>query len=444
LGVALATTPPNAMPLPHSANDLSNEKVLGILHTTDELNRLRDVDAILDKILLEARRLTGADAGSIFLVEEQHLRFAYVQNDTLFSADASNANAYADFSVPINEKSIVGYTALTGEQLAVSDAYDLPPDVPFAFNPEFDRRSGYRTQSILNLPIRTFENKLVGVVQLINAQADNGGTVAFAEDAKAYAQLLANSAALTIERGMLNRELILRMVQTAELRDPEETGAHVQRVGAYSAEILRTWAVARKWDAKAIRTGMDTIRLAAMLHDVGKVGVPDAIMKKPGVLTDDERAIMKWHTVYGARLFLHTHSELDRMSRDIALNHHERWSGGGYPGRITNLMASEVTLGAGRQGEDIPIAARIVALADVFDALSSPRCYKEPWSDEKVLALLASESGGHFDPDVVEAFFSIFDVIKAIRSKYRDEAVHAATAAGPDNPAADICRSGTL
>lgn len=431
------------MQLPHNVNDLSNEKVLGILHTTDELNRLKDVDAILDKILLEARRLTRADAGSIFLVEDQNLRFAYVQNDSLFSADASNANAYADFTVPINEKSIVGYTALTGEQLAVDDAYALPPDLPCSFNPAFDIRSGYRTQSILNLPIRTFENKLVGVVQLINAQAENGGVVSFQDDAKAYAQLLANSAALTIERGMLNRELVLRMVQTAELRDPEETGAHVQRVGAYSAEILRTWAVAQGWDTKAIRTGMDTIRLAAMLHDVGKVGVPDAIMKKPGSLTDEERAIMKWHTVYGARLFLHTHSELDRMSRDIALNHHERWGGGGYPGHINDLMSSEVTLGLGRHGVDIPIAARIVALADVFDALSSPRCYKEAWSDEKVLAMLEAESGGHFDPDVVAAFFSIFDVIKAIRAKYQDDAPHASTSAGHDTPAADACRAGT-
>jgi response regulator RpfG family c-di-GMP phosphodiesterase len=220
---------------------------------------------------------------------------------------------------------------------------------------------------------------------------------------------------------MMNRELILRMVKTAELRDPEETGAHVQRVGAYSAEIYRTWATAKGLDPKTIRTGVDTIRLAAMLHDVGKVGVPDAIIKKPGRLTDEERAVMQWHTVFGARLFLNTSSELDRMSREIALNHHEKWAGGGYPGRIPDLMASQVSMGTPKQGEEIPIAARIVSLADVFDALTSRRSYKEPWPDDKVLAMIQEESGRQFDPDVVAAFLSIFEVIKAIRAKYREE-----------------------
>lgn len=401
--------------------DFSNEKIMGILRVTEELNRLKDVDAILDKILLESRKLANADAGSIFLVEEGGLRFAYVQNDTLFKGDASNAAAYADFTVPINERSIVGYAALTGKQLAIDDAYALPPETPYSFNQDFDRRSGYRTRSILTIPVKTLEDKLVGVVQLINAKDENGGHTAFGEDAKAYAPLLANSASLTIERGMMNRELILRMVKTAELRDPEETGAHVQRVGAYSAEIYRTWATAKGLEGKAIRTGVDTIRLAAMLHDVGKVGVPDAIIKKPGRLTDEERAVMQWHTVFGARLFLNTSSELDRMSREIALNHHEKWAGGGYPGRIPDLMASQVSMGTPKQGEEIPIAARIVSLADVFDALTSRRSYKEPWPDDKVLAMIQEESGRQFDPDVVAAFLSIFEVVKAIRAKYKEE-----------------------
>ncbi len=408
------------MDTPNVCKDFSNEKVLGILRTTEELNRLKDVDAILDKILLESRKLANADAGSIFLVEDQSLRFAYVQNDTLMKGDTSNAAAYADFAVPINEKSIVGYAALTGQQLVIDDAYALSSDQPYHFNQDFDRRSGYRTRSILTIPIKTFEDKLVGVVQLINAQDANGGPTVFDADALAYVPLLANSASLTIERGMMNRELILRMVQTAELRDPEETGAHVQRVGAYSAELYRTWATAKGMDPKLVRTGIDTIRLAAMLHDVGKVGVPDAIIKKPGRLTDEERAVMQWHTVFGARLFMNTNSELDRMSKDIALNHHEKWTGGGYPGKIPDIMAAQAVMGEPKQGEEIPVQARIVALADVFDALTSRRSYKDPWPDEKVLGLLQEESGKHFDPDVVSAFLEIFEVIKAIRAKYRE------------------------
>ncbi len=396
-----------------------------LLSQVEALNHHKDVDTILDRVLLLARQITGADAGSIFLVQNDVLRFSYVHNDTLFSKNTTDRAVYADFSVPIDRSSIVGNVASTGETLVIDDAYALDPDLPYRFNSSYDGRSGYHTRSMLTLPLRSTQDRLVGVMQLINARDSSGNVVPFDRESASVLPILANNAAIAIERGIMTRELILRMMKMAELRDPTETGAHVQRVGAYSAEIYKRWAQDRVEDghgndADEFRRTADLIRLAAMLHDAGKVGIPDAILKKPGKLDDEEFGRMKWHTVLGARLFLNATSELDVMCRDISLNHHEKWAGGGYPGMIPDLTIDTPIKVSTKTGTDIPLSARITGLADVYDALVSPRCYKEPWPEGKVLDLIHKESGNQFDPDVVRAFMEIHDVILAIRDKYRD------------------------
>lgn len=398
----------------------ANDKIFSIMKTIEELNHLKDVDAILDKILFEARRLSNADAGSIFIVNEKQLRFGYVHNDTLFKEDESNEAIYVDFTVPVNDKSIVGYVASTGETLVIDDAYQISSDRPYTFNDKYDHKSGYTTKSILTIPLMTFHNKLVGVMQLINAKNDHGRIVPFSKESQTLVPLFANNAGVAIDRGIMNREMILRMVRMAELRDPTETGAHVLRVGAYSAEIYHKWALKQGIDTQSMKREKDVIRLAAMLHDVGKVGIPDKILKKPDKLSEQEFNEMKWHTVYGGRLFINQGSNLDKMSMDIALNHHERWAGGGYPGRINDIMMPEIRRGDSKKADEIPLSARIVALADVFDALTSSRSYKPPWSDDRALEQIESESGKHFDPEIVTIFFQIFPVIKAIRNKYRE------------------------
>ncbi len=400
--------------------DLSDEMADRLLGFNEELAELRDVDAILDRILLQARSVARADAGSIFLVEGDGLRFSYVHNDTLFDEGHPREALYADLKVPIDERSIVGYAAKTRSPLAIDDAYALPEGLPYRFNRSFDDESGYRTKSILAIPLRTAAGSLVGVMQIINARDETGAVAPFDRLSRGVVPLLATNAAVAIERGIMTRELVLRMMRMAELRDPTETGAHVQRVGAYSAEIYKRWALTRlrvrgtllpgdgvpeEPPEKEILRVSDRIRLAAMLHDVGKVAIPDAILKKPGKLTDEEREEMQQHTVHGARLFEHPTSDLDAMCRDVAAGHHEQWAGAGYPRR--------------RAGEGIPLPARIVALADVYDALVSRRCYKDGWPEEKVLGILAEESGRQFDPELVEAFVGIHDVILAIRNRYK-------------------------
>ncbi|MBF0449860.1 MAG: HD domain-containing protein [Candidatus Magnetomorum sp.] len=402
------------------SNAFSKDRILSVLKATEELNTLKDVDAILDQILFESRKIANADAGSIFLIKDNQLTFSYVHNDTLFSADKTNADLYMDFTIPIDTSSIVGYVASSGQALHIEHAYQIDPTKPYQFNPAYDKKSGYHTQSIYTLPLKDFDGLVVGVMQLINARTEQGAVIPFSNADQMLVPLFAGNASIAIERGKMNRELILRMVKMAELKDPTETGSHVQRVAGYTVEIYTRLAHNRGIDIKKIRKNKDLIRLASMLHDVGKVGITDLILKKPGKLTDEEYDIMKWHTVYGAQLFLHTTSRLDQMARDIALNHHERWGGGGYPGKIEEIQSRTVQIGASKSGEEIPLEARITALADVYDALSSKRSYKDPWPEEKILKIIEQDTGTHFDPEVSKAFFEIHDVILAIRQKYKN------------------------
>ncbi|MCK9240884.1 HD domain-containing phosphohydrolase [Desulfocurvus sp.] len=391
-----------------------------ILAINESLSRLKDLDAILDRVLAESRRIAGADAGTIYLVENGRLRFGYVHNDTFNREGDVTRDVYADFTLPIDSTSIVGHVAATGQPLDIADAYAMPPDAPVAFNPDFDRRTGYRTTSMLTLPVTTSQGTVSGVIQLINAKDDAGRPVPFSAQARTVLPLLSTAASVAIERAIMTRELILRMMQMAELRDPSETGAHVTRVGAYSAEIYHKYAMMQGIDETLRKKTKDLIRVAAMLHDVGKVGISDRILKKPARLDPEEFAVMRMHTVFGARLFANSTSELDAMSGRIALNHHEKWNGTGYPGHLDG-PADTRPPGPPRAGAQIPLEARIVALADVFDALGSRRSYKAPWPDEKIIDLLRSERGAHFDPDVVDAFLDIFDVIAAIRDKYAED-----------------------
>jgi len=392
-----------------------------ILTVIEELNTLKDVDAILDRVLGEARAMTNADAGSIFLVEGEQLRFSYVHNDTLFRGADASKHLYTNFAVPINEKSIVGYAAMTGESLVIDDAYALTGNEPYSFNNNFDEETGYHTRSMLSMPLKTFQSRIVGVMQLINARDCNNVVRPFTPGDIQYAPLFANSASVTIERGIMTREIMLRMMKMAEMRDPKETGAHVQRVGAYSAEIYQHLARKKGVDEFMLRRNKDILRLAAMLHDVGKVGISDVILKKPGRFEPHEAAIMKWHPVYGAALFSNTTSELDQLCAQIALGHHERWDGAGYPGKLPeNLAEARELCVAPISGEDIPLPARITALADVYDALISTRVYKDAWPEEAVVAEIIKGRGTQFDPDVVDAFLEIQDVIRAIREKYKE------------------------
>ena len=392
-----------------------------VLSVAGELNATHDLDILLDKILLEARRYTKAEAGSIFLVEGDKLRFCYVQNDAMALDGPASGSIYLGAEMPLDQASLAGYAASTGTSLVIDDAYHLPTDVPYKFNRSFDEANNYRTVSVLVAPLVTGRGKVVGVLQIINAKDNQGQVIPFSKMSQMYVGFYAANAAMAVERASINRELILRTIRMAELRDPKETGPHVNRVAGYAAEIYYAWAQAKGISSRRLHRTRDLIRVAAMLHDVGKVAISDSILKKPGRLDDEEFHTIKFHTVAGAKLFRDSLSDLDQMALEIALNHHERWDGTGYPGHIENIFAEEIELGPGKKGLEIPISARIVALADVFDALITRRVYKPPWPEEKVLELIKDESGRQFDPEVVEAFFSCYPDVSAIHQRYSEE-----------------------
>ena len=190
-------------------------------------------------------------------------------------------------------------------------------------------------------------------------------------------------------------EIIQRLSRAAEYKD-NETGLHVIRMSHY-AHIL----------AKAIgynAADAENLMHAAPMHDVGKIGIPDAILQKPGKLDAAEWAIMKTHAQIGAEIIGEHRSPLLKVARSVALYHHERWDGNGYP--------------YGLRGVEIPSEARIIALADVFDALTSARAYKPEWPLEKALNLLRSEQGQHFDPELVECFFAQLPAILDVKTRW--------------------------
>lgn len=212
---------------------------------------------------------------------------------------------------------------------------------------------------------------------------------------------------LTLERLVRERtqeleqtriEIVRRLGRAAEYRD-NETGMHVIRVGSVSRILALAAGVP---SAQA-----ELLLHAAPMHDIGKIGIPDYILIKPGVLTPDEWELMKTHPRIGAEIIGQNSSTLMCMARTVALTHHEKWDGGGYPD--------------GLSGEDIPLEGRIVAIADVFDALTSERPYKRPWSMEKALAHMQSQAGLAFDPALIDLFSQLIPSVEAIAKQYSDQ-----------------------
>ncbi|RPJ07423.1 MAG: GAF domain-containing protein [Spirochaetaceae bacterium] len=395
-----------------------------IIELDCELNRVKDQDILLERILLEARKMVGADAGSIYIIEDNKLAINYSQNDTI-QADLPPGQKliYSLFKVEINTKSIAGYVAATGAVINIPDVYKTGKSAPYQYDSSYDKLSGYMNKSMLAIPLRTITGRIVGVIQVINATDKDGKIIPFTKDDELFVTHFADNAAMALERAQMTRAIILRMIRMAELRDPKETGMHVNRVAGYSVELYEAWARKHNISEKEVQRNRDILRMAAMLHDVGKVAISDAILKKPAKFTPEEFAIMKAHTWLGADLFKDSEqSEFDDMAMQIALTHHEKWNGDGYPGRMTGAGWRENASSPGRglSGEEIPIWGRIVAVTDVYDALSSRRVYKESWPEEQVLSEIRKLSGTSFDPELVELFFEIMPMLKHVESRYHE------------------------
>ncbi|MDR0735545.1 MAG: HD domain-containing protein [Zoogloeaceae bacterium] len=383
-----------------------------MLHFLDELSHYKDENVTLDRILAMVRTVTNAEAGTIFLVDGDELAFAYTHNDRLFAVSDAYKYAYATSRLPISEDSIAGYVAGTGKTLNLDDVRQLPPNVPYRFNGRFDESTGYRTKSMLTVPFLDLEGRVSGVLQLINhlVRKDHSPSP-FTLDMVYTARLLAREAGSVIAHNALYRRNVYNILKMARVHDPSETGPHAERVGAVAAELYQCWAEKNNRPIEEIRYEKSRIRLAAMLHDIGKVGISDLILRKQGNLSEEEYRVMRSHTELGASILAEETDSISMLAHDIALHHHQKWNGKGYAGSgDTGRLA----------GREIPLAARITSIADVFDALISPRCYKEAWAFEDALALLRKEAGQHFDPELVACMEEIRDMLPMIYRRFPD------------------------
>jgi response regulator RpfG family c-di-GMP phosphodiesterase len=210
-------------------------------------------------------------------------------------------------------------------------------------------------------------------------------------------QRIAEIYSLNQEIQATQKEVIFTMGTICESRS-KETGNHVKRVALYSKILAKNYGLSEE--------EVSLLREASPMHDIGKIAIPDAILNKQGRLTDEEREIMNTHTSLGYDMLKHSERKLLKISSTIAHEHHEKYDGTGYP--------------RGIKGEEISIYARITALADVFDALGSDRCYKKAWDDEKIFEMVKNESGKQFDPQLVSIFFNNLEEFLEVREKHQD------------------------
>lgn len=368
------------------------------------LSSEHDLDTLLNKILSKAQEITGADGGSVYLVKKDRLIFKVSRNCTLLKKlGAKKMNELVKtFELPASKKSMAGYAAVTGRTLNIPNVKNIPADEEYFYDPSFDKKYDYDTVSMLVIPMRNKQDEVTGVLQLINS-LEKGEPVPFKESQEKIISSFSSQAAIAIENAALNDLLeqahfdtIFRLSEAAEYRD-KETANHIKRVSHYAKLLFEKMGHNKE--------ECNLLFWSAPMHDIGKLGIPDAILQKPGPLTPAERAIMEQHAAIGALVLKDSAIPVIAKSRIVALTHHEKYDGSGYPQKL--------------KGEAIPLEGRVVALADVYDALSSKRVYKPPMPEEAI-AILKEGAGRHFDPLLVEIFLSEMKKINEIREEFSD------------------------
>lgn len=409
----------------------AQQKLQQVIDFSLQVNQIEDVDLLLEKILSAARKLVHADAGYIYVIEGDRLHCRHIQNDTVDEQLAPGKKMiFPPFFLPIDESTVTGYVASTGETLNILDIALLSDEASYAFVDWFDRIVYYETGSILSIALRNNHNELIGVMNLVNALNDVQDVVPFSDDDIPLLKIFTNHVAVSIGRAQQTRSRILGMIRVlTDLHDPEETEGHVNRVGAYSTEIYEAWARKKKLPRSKIEADIEILRMAAMLHDLGKLAMPPNIREKPGRLTSEEYDVIKQHTIKGAQMLIRSaQTKYEEVAAEIALNHHESWDGTGYPGHVS-IETGEPLPGhengpgkaRGKKGEEIPLFGRVVAVADVYDSLSCRRTYRKALKEANILKILEKGAGKFFDPEMIDAFFFSLDTIRAISQQFPDE-----------------------
>lgn len=376
-----------------AANPQDSDRILGLLFSyMPKIAAERQMQNLLVLMADLGRSLVNADRCSLWLIDN-------VKNELWTKV----AHGVDELRIPINA-GLVGHSVSTGEALLIDDAY-----ADERFDRRSDEKTHYRTTSVMTVPLMDGAGKVMGVYQAINKQ---GASSVFSKQDLKRLALTAVYSAKTIESARLTAELqaskdeleatqeeLIHILGDVSESRSSETGDHIQRVAEISYKIALYYGLP---ESEAHR-----IRLAAPMHDLGKVGIPDAVLNKPGRFTDEEFSVMKSHTLLGEQVLMKSKRDLLMFAATLAGSHHERWDGKGYP--------------KGLKGEEIPLAGRICAVADVLDALSSPRCYKPAWSEEKVREEFLKQRGLQFQPELVDVLLEHWDDIFECLRKVRAE-----------------------
>jgi len=347
----------------------------------------------IDKVLSYARKIFHASAGSISLIEHDQLHFVALQNDIVDIHSVIGAHC----RIPLNTNSFAGYVALTGETLYIPDPYNIDSHEPYKFNASVDQKTGFKTESLLAIPLRHPSEGVIGTFEILNPKDKffHPLNIGIARNFSVIAAVSFVNMRLRTSLRNSYLDTLERLGHVAEYKD-EDTFQHVRRIRFSSQAIAQQMGLPLEFQEEIFH--------AAAMHDMGKVGIPDHILNKPGKLDPDEWNIMKTHAENGAAILSRSKSAILQMSERIAMSHHEKWNGQGYPNGLT--------------GDEIPLEAQIVAVADVFDALLQKRVYKKAWPLADALQLIQSERGQHFSPRVVDAFFACKDKILQIHREH--------------------------
>lgn len=352
---------------------LNDKQILDLLFSyVPRIAEERDLDSLLVLMANLGRSMVQSDRCSLWLLSEDGTELW-----------TKVAHGISEIRIP-STGGFVGHSLQNYEELLIPDAYDDP-----RFDSSVDKKSGYRTRSVLAVPFKNSQGQVMGVFQAINCLSDD----TFKKEDLEHLRLIAVYSAKSIESSLLfmeqqrtQDEITTILGEAAECRS-HETGNHVNRVGAMCYKIGRYLGM----DAADLKM----LQQASTMHDLGKIGVPDEILNKPGRFTPEEYAIMKNHSMMGYEMLIHSRSQLLLNAASIAKSHHERYDGKGYPEGIA--------------GENIPLAARICSVADVFDALTNARCYKDPWPRDKVIKLFDEERDKQFDGRLVDILLEHID-----------------------------------
>lgn len=359
-----------------------DEQLQILLNFGQAIAKENRLDAILSIMADFAREILDADRCSIFMYDKE--------KEELWTKVAHQTK---EIRVPLR-KGVAGFAALSKEIQIVVDAYN-----DFRFNKEVDINTGYNTKTILAVPLLNSDEEVVGVFQALNKQ--NG---LFSKHDAQLLLLLSNYASASIETALLyeklqetQKKIIIKISHAAEFKD-EDTSKHIKRVGLFSAMLARAYGLEE--------STAQMLELTASMHDAGKIGIPDKILLKPGRLDEAEFRVMRTHAMIGYNLLHDKEDVLLQNAALIAREHHEKFDGSGYPD--------------GLKAEEISIFGRIVAIADVFDALTTTRPYKRPWPFDDAVSFIKEQSGKHFDPQLVELFIQNIEQVRFIYEEYKD------------------------